>query len=81
MSSPTFDRSTKVISSECQEWFLERTLLPGEGRAAQEWDGQAWCLEGRHGSGNLGTLEMLSWKISNGLIKKASNTQKREIFM
>ena len=37
MTSPLFDQSTKFISSECQEWFLERSLLSGERGAAQEW--------------------------------------------
>jgi len=57
MTSPLFDQSTKFISSEYQEWFLEGSLLPGEGRAAQEWDGQARCLKGRYGSGNLGIIK------------------------
>ena len=26
MTSPLFDQSTKFISSECQEWFLERSF-------------------------------------------------------
>ena len=79
MTSPLFDQSTKFISSECQEWFLERSLLSGERRAAQEWDWQARCLEGQHRSGYLESLEMLSWRYQMGWSRKASNTQSREI--
>ena len=79
MTSPLFDQSTKFISSECQEWFLEISLLSGERWAAQKWDWQARCLEGQHRSGYLESLEMLSWRYQMGWSRKASNTQSREI--
>jgi hypothetical protein len=56
MTSPLLDHSIQVFQMSVNNDSWRDHFSLERGRAAQEWDGQARCLEGRHGSGNLGTI-------------------------
>ena len=51
------DQSTKVIQVNVNNGSWRDHFSLERDRAAQEWDGQAKCLKGRHGSGNLGIIK------------------------